>query len=165
MGLVALIVTSQLPLAAAPPDFGAFCNGFVMKHCAKCHSETDPQAELNLLTFTDSDSLVRQRKVWMNVIRQIQSGSMPPQEEPQPAADDAERFVEEIQAIFDYADRHAKPDPGRVTMRRLNRLEYKNTIRDLIGVDFDPTSEFPSDDIGYGFDNIGDVLSLPPVLM
>lgn len=50
-------------------------------------------------------------------------------------------------------------------MRRLNRLEYKNTIRDLIGVDFDPTSEFPSDDIGYGFDNIGDVLSLPPVLM
>jgi hypothetical protein len=165
MGLVALIVTSQLPLAAAPPDFGAFCKGFVAKHCAKCHSETDPQAELNLLTFTDSDSLVRQRKVWMNVIRQIQSGSMPPQEEPQPAAADAERFVEEIQAIFDYADRHAKPDPGRVTMRRLNRLEYKNTIRDLIGVDFDPTSEFPSDDIGYGFDNIGDVLSLPPVLM
>ncbi len=53
-------------------------------------------------------------------------------------------------------------DPGRVTIRRLNRLEYNNTIRDLVGVDFHPADDFPSDDVGYGFDNIGDVLSLPP---
>jgi hypothetical protein len=70
-----------------------------------------------------------------------------------------------VKAIMDHADRNAKPDPGRVTMRRLNRLEYRNTIRDLIGISFDPTADFPSDDIGHGFDNIGDVLSLSPVLM
>ena len=56
-------------------------------------------------------------------------------------------------------------DPGRVTIRRLNRSEYNNTIRDLIGIDFHPADDFPSDDVGYGFDNIGDVLSMPPILM
>ena len=56
------------------------------------------------------------------------------------------------------------PDPGRVTIRRLNRVEYNNTLRDLVGVDFQPADDFPADDSGYGFDNIGDVLSLPPVL-
>jgi hypothetical protein len=57
------------------------------------------------------------------------------------------------------------PDPGRVTVRRLNRVEYRNTIRDLMGVDFDTEKEFPPDDAGYGFDNIGDVLTLPPMLL
>ena len=56
-------------------------------------------------------------------------------------------------------------DPGRVTIRRLNRLEYNNTIRDLFGIDFKPADDFPSDDVGEGFDNIGDVLSLPPLLL
>jgi hypothetical protein len=59
----------------------------------------------------------------------------------------------------------SKPDPGRVTLRRLNRTEYNNTIRDLVGVDFQPADDFPADDSGYGFDNIGDVLSMPPVLL
>ena len=57
------------------------------------------------------------------------------------------------------------PDPGRVTVRRLNRVEYRNTIRDLLGVDYDTTSEFPSDDTGHGFDNNGDVLTLSPLLL
>src|SRR5262249_24736470 len=56
-------------------------------------------------------------------------------------------------------------DPGRPTIRRLNRSEYNNSIRDLIGVDFKPAENFPSDDVGYGFDNIGDVLSMPPLLL
>src|ERR1700757_3943712 len=59
----------------------------------------------------------------------------------------------------------AKPGPGRVTARRLNRYEYNNTIRDLLAIDFRPAADFPADDSGYGFDNIGDVLSLSPVLM
>ena len=59
----------------------------------------------------------------------------------------------------------AKPDPGRVTARRLNRYEYNNTIRDLLAINFRPADDFPADDSGYGFDNIADVLSLSPVLM
>src|SRR5258708_25436620 len=66
---------------------------------------------------------------------------------------------------FARLDRNMKPDPGRVTARRLNRVEYNNSIRDLVGVDFKPASDFPADDSGYGFDNIGDVLSLSPRLM
>ena len=57
------------------------------------------------------------------------------------------------------------PDPGRVTLRRLNRAEYRNTIRDLLGVDFNTLEAFPPDDTGYGFDTIGDVLTLPPMLL
>lgn len=148
-----------------PADYKTLGKGFVEKYCSKCHDPDDPQAELVLTRFSDSDSILRERKIWMNVIKQVQSSSMPPKEEQLPSTSESEKFVEHIKAIFDHADRNAKPAAGRVTMRRLNRLEYKNTIRDLIGVDFDPTSEFPSDDIGYGFDNIGDVLSLPPVLM
>ena len=84
---------------------------------------------------------------------------------PRPAPDEVEAFLAVVKGVFDRADRNAKPDPGRVTVRRLNRAEYNNTIRDLVGVDFKPAEDFPSDDVGHGFDNIGDVLSLSPVLM
>ena len=70
-----------------------------------------------------------------------------------------------IESEFDRLDRQAPIDPGRVTARRLNRAEYNNTIRDLTGVDLRPADDFPQDDSGYGFDNIGDVLSLSPGLM
>jgi hypothetical protein len=67
--------------------------------------------------------------------------------------------------MFDQADAAAKPNAGRVTIRRLNRTEYNNTIRDLVGVDFKPADDFPADDVGYGFDNIGDVLTVSPLLL
>ncbi|MCY3007579.1 MAG: DUF1592 domain-containing protein [Planctomycetota bacterium] len=166
LGLAVYLDVSKRAWGQDPPaDYKTLGKAFIDEYCAKCHSEIEPQAEMVLTRFSDSDSIVRDRKIWMNVIKQVQSGLMPPKEEPLAAVSETEEFVKHIQAIFDRADREAKPQPGRVTMRRLNRLEYKNTIRDLIGVDFDPTGEFPSDDIGYGFDNIGDVLSLPPVLM
>ena len=70
-----------------------------------------------------------------------------------------------IDALATKVDCGPARDPGRVTIRRLNRAEYNNTIRDLVGVDFQPADDFPSDDVGYGFDNIGDVLTMPPILM
>jgi len=66
-----------------------------------------------------------------------------------------------VQANFDCSK---VKNVGRVTLRRLNRVEYNNTIRDLVGVDFQPAADFPADDVGYGFDNIGDVLSTTPLL-
>ena len=81
-----------------------------------------------------------------------------------PSLSDRTVIVKWVQSqLYKYDPAH--PDPGRVTIHRLNRAEYNNTIRDLIGVDFKPAEDFPSDDSGYGFDNIGDVLSLSPVLM
>ena len=156
--------TKAIP-ANEPPDFRPVGVPYLEKYCSKCHGAEKPEAEIALTVFTDAESLIKQRKIWTNVTKQLQSGSMPPDDNPRPSTAETEAFLELVRTIFDHADKNAKPDPGRVTMRRLNRVEYRNTIRDLIGVDFDPTADFPSDDIGYGFDNIGDVLSLPPVLM
>ena len=98
------------------------------------------------------------------VIKNLQAHEMPPEKKPQPTPDERDLITGWIQSAIFHCD-CAHPDPGRVTLRRLNRVEYNNTIRDLVGVDFHPADDFPADDIGYGFDNIGDVLSLSPVLL
>jgi len=157
--------SNTLATAEQPPNFSVAGLAFVQKHCVSCHGGDEPAAEMSLTAFRDSGSLVKQRKVWDAIVRVINAGEMPPDDQPQPSQPEAEAFVQLVRDVFDHADRNAKPDPGRVTMRRLNRNEYRNTIRDLVGIDFDPTADFPSDDIGYGFDNIGDVLSISPVLM
>lgn len=89
---------------------------------------------------------------------------MPPKKkQPQPTPAEITAFNAAIENAFAAAEKTAKPDPGRVTIRRLNRTEYNLTVRDLVNVDFSPAEDFPADDIGHGFDNIGDVLSLSPV--
>lgn len=165
IALGALSATSTRLAAEDAPDFAKLGAPFLKKHCVECHSGKEPKAELALDQFGDSMSVIKQRKTWDNVLKQITSGDMPPKDRPRPTVGEAEQFIDHVKAVFDYSDRHAKPDPGRVTMRRLNRREYTNTVRDLLGVDFNPTEDFPADDVGHGFDNIGDVLSLSPLLM
>ncbi len=161
-----VVATGASPLIAEDaPDFSKGGLPFLKKHCVECHSGKEPKAELALDVFQDAASLVKQRKIWDNVLRMIATGDMPPKAKPRPTVAESEQFTDHIKAVFDFADRHAKPDPGRVTMRRLNRQEYTNTVRDLVGADFNPTEDFPADDVGHGFDNIGDVLSLSPLLM
>lgn len=150
---------------SAAPDFATSGAVFLQTYCNACHGSDEPEADLSLTAFTNSKSLISQRKAWDSVLRALSSGVMPPPDEKQPTPDEVAAFKKLVEAIFDHHDRTAPPDPGRVTMRRLNRNEYNNTIRDLVGVDFAPAEDFPSDDIGHGFDNIGDVLTLPPVLM
>ena len=164
VGLLLLVMPS-LSLAAEEPNFAKAGRAYLQNHCLKCHSGAKPKAGLSLEPFRDSSSLIKQRKAWATVLTRIATGEMPPKGQPQPTVAEAVAFTDLVKAVFDHADRNAKPDPGRVTMRRLNRVEYRNTVRDLMGVQFDPTEDFPSDDIGHGFDNIGDVLTLSPVLM
>src|SRR5262249_34985977 len=83
---------------------------------------------------------------------------------PQPNAEEKARIIAWNDTVVARLDCTKKKDPGRVTVRRLNRVEYKNTIRDLVGVEFQAAEDFPADNVGYGFDNIGDALSLPPLL-
>ena len=90
---------------------------------------------------------------------------MPPIEEEQPEEEDRQAVATWLSNELERIERTAVPDPGRVTARRLNRTEYNNTIKDLLGVDTKPADDFPQDDAGYGFDNIADVLSLSPGLM
>ena len=138
---------------------------FVVKYCAGCHSGDEPKAELALDAYEDLDSVLEDRESWENVLGILELGGMPPEEEPQPSTEQLEQVVAWLDSVLNAVDCSGEADPGRVTVRRLNAPEYNNTVRDLLGVDFNPADDFPADDVGYGFDNIGDVLSLSPVLM
>ncbi|MCA1595507.1 MAG: DUF1592 domain-containing protein, partial [Chloroflexi bacterium] len=109
-------------------------------------------------------SVLAEADVWEKVRMNVASGHMPPTGMPAPAPGTKALLLNWIDSTFSQANCKL-PDPGRVTVRRLNRVEYDNTIRDLTGLDLHLSDDFPSDDVGYGFDNIGDVLSLSPMLM
>lgn len=166
---VCLVRQAELPVAVAQspaePAFKAEGVAFLKKHCAACHTGEKAKADFRVDQFTDEAALLKDRKAAQRVLDVLKAGEMPPESKPKPALAEQEAFVKSVEGAFHKHDATAKPDPGRVTMRRLNRNEYNHTIRDLVGVDFNPAEDFPSDDVGYGFDNIGDVLTLPPVLL
>jgi len=138
---------------------------FLAKNCYTCHSAKLQSGGLNLEAYRTGHAMLRDRDRWELILTRISSGIMPPKGAPQPEKTDVTAVTGWIQAEFDRADKAIKPIPGHVTARRLNRAEYNNTVRDLLGVDIHPADDFPQDDSGYGFDDIGDVLSLSPVLM
>ncbi len=145
----------------------------VKKYCIGCHSGASAQAGVVLTREHDSAGVLSSRKRWEDVSRNVADRHMPPPGMPAPTDAEREKLTRCIDGVFTSADCKLN-DPGRVTLRRLNRAEYDNTIRDLFGVetirlsngqDGKPADDFPSDDVGYGFDNIGDVLSISPLLM
>lgn len=138
---------------------------FVNKHCVQCHGPKKKNADLALHVYTDVKTILKDRKKWHEVVRMVHTGEMPPEKQPRPRLEESEAFLKALNDLFVEVDSAGPRDPGRVTMRRLNRAEYNNTVRDLVGVDFKPADDFPADDVGYGFDNIGDVLTISPVLM
>ncbi len=134
------------------------------EHCFDCHGDGEKKGNVAFDAFLSTAELAGKTDLWMAVLKNLRAGLMPPEKEPRvPAAS--------IKVLEDWIKEGAfgldatNPDPGRVTLRRLNRVEYGNTIRDLMGVDFQADAEFPADDTGYGFDNIGDVLSTSPLLL
>ena len=161
-----LVALTANPGEKDTSDFSQNGALFLEQYCFSCHAGDQPAAELSLDSFTDNRSLIENRDIWEQVLDMLTTGQMPPSDSDQfPPMEASESFVAHIEAIFEHTDRMAKPDPGRVTVRRLNKVEYKNTVRDLLGVDFNPTENFPADDVGHGFDNIGDVLTMSPLLM
>jgi hypothetical protein len=162
-GSFVLMLFCAAPVAAG--DFGPEALAFLQKHCVACHGEKTKKSGIALHMVTDDAGVLGNRKTLNSVLKVLDAGEMPPKEKPQPKVEEVEAFKKAVTQTFAAADKNAKPDPGRVTVRRLNKTEYANTIRDLVGVDFNPAEDFPADDIGYGFDNIGDVLTLSPVLM
>ncbi|MGC8639141.1 MAG: DUF1592 domain-containing protein [Isosphaeraceae bacterium] len=138
---------------------------FLTTHCTGCHGKSKPKAGLNLEALEDESRALAGRRIWSKVKENVAGMLMPPEGRPQPSRQEIESLSKWIDTALVQADCGRDIDPGRVTIRRLNRNEYNNTIRDLVGVDFRPADDFPSDDVGYGFDNIGDVLTIPPILM
>ena len=162
-GGAAVFAALTLSASAAAPDFKGTAIGFMKKHCYECHGGKSTKADLDLTKFKDDTNILKEHKHWKSVLQQVNSGEMPPKQKPQPSPQELANFNSAIENAFTLAEKKTKPDPGRVTLRRLNRTEYYNTVRDLVNVDFNPAEDFPADDIGYGFDNIGDVLSLSPI--
>ncbi len=150
---------------AAATSFEKTVEPFLKANCALCHNAKLKVGRLNLEGYRDQKAALKDREVWEKVVQKLRTGEMPPKGRPVPPPEQIATVTNWFEAQFARLDRSMKPDPGRVTARRLNRVEYNNTIRDLLGVDFKPAADFPADDSGYGFDNIGDVLSLSPVLM
>jgi mono/diheme cytochrome c family protein len=133
--------------------------------CAQCHNETLTSGGLSVRNLESADSLVEHREIWETIARRVEAGEMPPSGVPRPSESALDAFVDTIQSELALTDASLQPDPGRVTARRLNRNEYSNTIRDLLGVKFRAENYFPTDDSGDGFDNIGEVLTVSTVLM
>src|SRR5262245_29707244 len=166
LGVLAILLAGR-PLHAAPvkPTFAKDVAPLVNRYCGTCHGTKKPKGGVALTLFTDDASVLKKRSVWEQVADNLRSGEMPPPGKPRPSAAELETINAWLDAVVFQTDCNGRKDPGRVTLRRLNRAEYNNTIRDLLGIDFQPANDFPQDDVGYGFDNIGDVLSLPPLLM
>jgi mono/diheme cytochrome c family protein len=137
---------------------------FVDKYCIGCHGASGAAAGIDLTKPTSLAAMLNDRATWDKVIGTIESQAMPPKGVPHPDIASRTAVVNALQSAFSQADCKIN-DPGRVTMRRLNKVEYNNTVRDLLRVTSSPADKFPSDDVGYGFDNIGDVLSISPLLM
>lgn len=149
----------------APSEFDQKIRPFMVKNCYGCHNDRLKSGDLSLQQFKTAASIVPHTEVWEVVATKLLDGTMPPKGVPRPPQPQVESIADWIKKEIHRIELASKPDPGRVTARRLNRAEYNNTIRDLLGVDFRPADDFPQDDSGYGFDNIGDVLSLSPVLL
>lgn len=135
------------------------------KFCVECHGKEKHKADINFEAYKDVAEILNDRNTWEKVRDMLQSREMPPEKKPQPLDEQRQSLIRFIDAELAKLDCTGPVNPGKVTIRRLNRNEYNNTIRDLIGIDFKPAADFPGDEVGYGFDNIGDVLSLPPILM
>jgi mono/diheme cytochrome c family protein len=153
-------------LSATTTDgFEQVVRPFLAQNCFTCHGNEKQKRDLNLEAIISAQTLVDDHDRWDTVVQKLRNREMPPDDEPQPAEHQRQAVAEWIAAQLAHLDRVTPLDPGRVTARRLNRAEYNNTVRDLLGVDLQPADDFPQDDSGYGFDNIGDVLSLSPALM
>ncbi len=139
---------------------------FLKSYCYDCHSGEGAEADIDFSSYDSGERLAGERPRWNQVRGMIEIGAMPPSDyDPQPSRESRERMASWLDQRVNSVDCGLVEDPGRVTMRRLNSIEYDFTLRDLLGIDFSPSTMigFPSDGVGNGFDNQGDVLSLSPL--
>ncbi len=160
-GLVVLVLSLQANTAAAPAGDGQ--RQVLDKYCVSCHNEKLKTANIRL-DGIDVASPSAQAEIWEKVIHKVRTGSMPPPNMLQPSVDDKRALLNWLETSLDAAAA-AKPNPGRTeTLRRLNRTEYQNAIRDLLALDVDAAALLPPDESGHGFDNVT-VGDLPPTLL
>jgi hypothetical protein len=139
------------------------------RYCGECHADGADEGGVTLdtlLTGVPKSGAIADdaaQKQWVAVWKNLRAETMPPADEPQPSADERRTLVDFVSHEVLGVDPD-RPDPGHVVLRRLNRVEYANTVRDLTGINENFRDELPGDDTGHGFDTIGAVLSVSPML-
>jgi mono/diheme cytochrome c family protein len=161
---------AQAPAAtvsAAPTvaEFNAVTGSLFQNTCHECHYSAEAEGSFDIGWLQSVESLATDRDQWEVVLAKLKAREMPPADHGRRPEAEIDALVRFLDTEFARADAALKPDPGRVTARRLNRTEYTNTIRDLLSIEFRADRTFPTDDSGEGFDNIADVLTVSPVLM
>ncbi len=138
------------------------------KYCYECHGDKKQKGGVNLAKVKGIEDVQHDPAQWEDVLQELRDGEMPPKmAKEQLAPDQRDKLMAWVERTLDSLDAGAQVrDPGRVTLHRLNRVEYNNTIRDLLDVDLRPADQFPADGVGGGgFDNNADTLFLPPLLL
>jgi hypothetical protein len=156
---------ASAPASVAPVTFENTIRPLLEKYCYDCHGNGEHKGDLKLDAYQTTADVAKDANTWEIVLGKLRHHEMPPDDaDDQPTVPERDFMIAWIEKQI-YRYDASNPDPGHVTLHRLNRAEYNNSIRDLTGIDFKPADDFPADDSGYGFDNNGDVLSLPPMLL
>jgi hypothetical protein len=166
--LLPILLLPAIALGAPDKAFNTAVQPFLRRNCLACHNEQLASGGMNFAPYLSATSTaagaLHDRERWELAAQKLRAGEMPPKGIPPPPADQIAAVVNWIESSYARLDRDTPPDPGRVIAHRLNRYEYNNTIRDLLGLNLRASDDFPVDPYGYGFDNISDILSLSPVL-
>ena len=160
--LAGLLCASLSFGAAAPQDSQAAA--FMKEHCLRCHGPEKAKGDFRLDQLDTDFSKPSTFERWREVVARVQSGEMPPKKEPRPQPAQVQAFVRQLTARLEEAGAKQRAE-GRVVLRRLNRVEYENTVRDLFAVNVSVKEMLPEDTIAQGFDNVGAALNISPVLM
>ena len=164
-GRLGLQAGKSSALPSEPAASASEARALLDTYCVACHNEQIRTAGLILVADAiDVARVGHAAATWERVVRKLRANAMPPAGRPRPAADAAHAFVSWLETELDRAAT-VRPNPGRPTIHRLNRVEYANAIRDLFSLDVDVNSLLPADDEHHGFDNIAEVLSVSPTLI
>ena len=164
LGVGAFLFRATAGESPGAAEFRTDIRPILQTYCFDCHGDGMNKGKVAFDEFKSDQAAVEDRELWWKALKNLRANLMPPATKPRPTPQQREMIAHWIKSdVFGIDPQN--PDPGRVTIRRLNRVEYRNTIHDLLGVDFNTASEFPPDDTSFGFDTIADVLTLPPMLL
>ena len=152
-----LCAAAKLHSSDVAVDYAKAGYPFIEKHCIECHGEKVKKSGVSLIQYKDEATVAKDRTLWKMALTMVLSGEMPPEKKPRPTPAEIDVFARSVGGVFERGDRDSKTSAGHVAMRRLNRTEYNNTVRDLLDIDFNASEDFPADEVGHGFDNISDV--------
>ncbi len=137
---------------------------FLREHCFRCHGQSQAKGDLRLDQLDGDLNQSATFDRWQEIIERVRSGEMPPEKEPRPTSEEITKMVQQVTTRLEAVEEERRGE-GRVVLRRLNRAQYENTLRDLFDVQVPVKEMLPEDAIAQGFDNVGAALNISPVLL